>query len=55
MRDLGLNKKFLLLKIPTEPRYCDRLSGMSKERDPVHSRTDMKYTIGIINKTNLNV
>ena len=28
MRDLGL--KLLLLKIPTDLRYCERLTGISK-------------------------
>ena len=55
MRDFGLNKKFLLLKIPTEPRYCARLTSISKERDLIHSGADIKYTIDINSKTNLNV
>ena len=34
MRDLGLKKKFLLLKIPTDPRYCEKLTGISKRERP---------------------
>ena len=50
---LDWTKKFLLLKIPTEPRYCKRLTGISKrERDLAHSWADIKYTISNINKTN---
>ena len=34
MRDLGLNKKFILLKIPADQRYCERLAGISKRERP---------------------
>ena len=51
---LDWTNKFLLLKIPTERRYCERLAGISN-RDPAHSWADIKYTINNVNKTNLNV
>ena len=60
--NLEENKEILLLKIPTDPRYCERWTGISKERDLVHSWVDIKYiinnvkyTINNINETNLNV
>ena len=38
-------KKVILLKIPTHPQYCERLTISLKQRDPIHSWADMKYTI----------
>ena len=32
--NLDWTKKFLLLKIPTDPRYCERLTGISKRKRP---------------------
>ena len=52
---LDWTNKFPLLNIPTDPWYCERLTGISKrDRDLLHSWADIKYTINI-NKTNLNV
>ena len=31
---LDWTEKFLLLKIPTEPRYCERLTSISKRQSP---------------------
>ena len=46
--NLDWTKKYLLLKIPTDPRYCERLTG--KERDPVNYGADIRYTINNIIK-----
>ena len=32
--NLDWTKKFLLLKIPTDPRYCEGLTGISKRKRP---------------------
>ena len=31
---LDWTEKFLLLKIPTDPRYCERLTSISKRQSP---------------------
>ena len=38
-------KKVILLKISTDLRYCERLTISLKQRDPIHSWADMKYSI----------
>ena len=34
MRELGLNKEISFIKIPTDRRYCERLTGISKRKGP---------------------
>ena len=32
--NLDWTKKFILLEIPTDPRYCERLTGISEKERP---------------------